>query len=147
MISGCSISQNFTPVIFRGYMYSSSVDPILPRYLLRVPKFSLGTFNISPGNCSRKPQFCLGNLDLPSNLPRISTLMLHPVIYLAIRSINMSFFCFHQLNYLYNLVTHILGQIFDIWREGLCIFRLIGIPAISRHFEIKANLVIYQNIK
>ena len=27
-----------------------------------------------------KPEFCLGNLDLPSKLPRISTLMLHLVI-------------------------------------------------------------------
>ena len=35
--------------------------------------------NFCLGNFSRVPQFCLGNLDLPSKLPRVSTLMLLPV--------------------------------------------------------------------
>ena len=34
--------------------------------------------NFCLGNFSRVPQFCLGNLDLPSKLPRVSTLTLHP---------------------------------------------------------------------
>ena len=34
--------------------------------------------NFCLGNFSRLPQFCLGNLDLPSKLPRVWTLMLYP---------------------------------------------------------------------
>ena len=41
--------------------------------LINCQEFSLGNF-------SRVPEFCLGNLDLSSKLPMVSTLMLHPDI-------------------------------------------------------------------
>ena len=61
-IAGCSITQNSASVFLRGYLNSASVYSILPR------------------DFSMEPEFCLGNLDLPSKLPRVSTLMLHPGI-------------------------------------------------------------------
>ena len=36
--------------------------------------------NFCLGNFSRVPQFCLGKLDLPSKLPKVPTLMLHPAL-------------------------------------------------------------------
>ena len=74
-ITGCNISQNSTSVIFRGYqnIYLGNCS--------RVPKLYLDKFNFYLGNLSRVPQFCLGNLDLPSKLPRVLTLMLPPAFH------------------------------------------------------------------
>ena len=56
----------------------------VPEYCLgkfsRVPKLYVDKVNFYLGNFSRVPQFCLDNLDLPSKLPRVLTLMLHPGI-------------------------------------------------------------------
>ena len=46
--SGCSISQNSASVIFRGYMNSTSVDSILPRYFSRDSLISASVHSISP---------------------------------------------------------------------------------------------------
>ena len=74
----CKTICNFQARLVRNLGNFSRVPKNCLGFFSREPKLCLENINFYLGNFSRVSRFCLCNLDLPSKLPRVSTLMLHP---------------------------------------------------------------------